>query len=92
MKEIWTNFLNVVGKAWWIEVTTESPRCAYYFGPFPSDREAEAEKSGYVEDLETEGAQGISVVIKRCKPGKLTIVYDDGAGLNSSGKTSPAFG
>lgn len=86
MKEIWTNILNTFGQAWWVEVTTEMPRCTYYFGPFTSDSEAESAKSGYVDDLEQEGAQGIRVVIKRCKPGQLTI-YDDT--LDSSLPKSP---
>lgn len=89
MKELWTNVLNAFGKAWWVEIVTESPRCTYYFGPFASSTEAESAKSGYIEDLEQEGAQGIKLAIKRCKPEKLTIF--DEADVNSWGKSKPAF-
>ncbi|MDX2216631.1 MAG: DUF1816 domain-containing protein [Oculatellaceae cyanobacterium bins.114] len=81
MSEIWTNVLNTVGLAWWVEVITETPRCTYYFGPFSSSKEAEASQNGYVEDLEQEGAQGIKVNIKRCKPSSLTI-YDEFSEVN----------
>ncbi|NEQ27591.1 MAG: DUF1816 domain-containing protein, partial [Microcoleus sp. SIO2G3] len=27
MKEIWITILEALGKAWWVEVTTEAPRC-----------------------------------------------------------------
>lgn len=76
MKEIWTSILQTVGAAWWVEIKTDSPRCTYYFGPFASAGEAEEHKGGYVEDLVQEGAQGIRLSIKRCKPSKLTI-YDE---------------
>ncbi|NJN85356.1 MAG: DUF1816 domain-containing protein [Leptolyngbyaceae cyanobacterium SL_7_1] len=73
MKEIWTDILQTLGQAWWIEVMTEAPRCTYYFGPFSSHEEAQDETAGYLEDLTIEGAQGIKTEIKRCKPGQLTI-------------------
>jgi hypothetical protein len=76
MKETWTSILQTVGAAWWVEIVTDSPRCTYYFGPFASATEAEQHKGGYVEDLVQEGAQGIKLSIKRCKPHKLTI-YDE---------------
>jgi hypothetical protein len=78
MQEPLINLLNLVGLAWWIEVTTETPRCTYYFGPFTGYKEAVASKAGYLEDLAQEGAQGINVVIKRCKPDKLTVSDDMG--------------
>ena len=40
--------------------------------------EAEAAKAGYVEDIENEDAQGISVLIQRCKPVNLTVADDLG--------------
>lgn len=58
---------------WWVEVVTESPRCTYYFGPFDSDKEASSNTNGYIEDLESEGAQRVSIEIKRCQPTELTI-------------------
>lgn len=76
MKEVLTSFLNGLGLACWVEIVTEKPRCTYYFGPFVSSQEAEAAKPGYIEDLEQEGAQGIRVSIKRCKPTILTIADD----------------
>lgn len=76
MKEIWTNILENLGFAWWVEVVTDNPHCTYYFGPFASASEAETHKPGYIEDLEKEGAQNIRATIKRCKPSQLTV-YDD---------------
>lgn len=78
MKELFTSLLNLVGLAWWVEVKTETPHCTYYFGPFGGAKAAEASKAGYVADLEQEGAQGISVSVKRCKPVKLTVSDDLG--------------
>lgn len=77
MNNILVNLLQAVGLAWWIEITTEFPRCTYYFGPFTREEEARAEKRGYIEDLEQEGAQGIVVTIKRCKPENLTIYEEE---------------
>jgi hypothetical protein len=76
MQESLVSLVDFFGFAWWVEVRTDSPRCTYYFGPFLNRHEAEVEKPGYLEDLQFEGAQGIAVSIKRCKPGKLTI-YDE---------------
>lgn len=78
MKELLISLLNFFGLAWWVEVVTATPRCTYYFGPFLTATEANAAKVGYIEDLEHEGAQGIKVVVKRCKPGNLTIADDLG--------------
>ena len=73
MKELLISLLNAFGFAFWVEILTETPNCTYYFGPFISQQQAQASKSGYLEDLEAEGAQGIKVKIKRCKPNTLTI-------------------
>ncbi len=78
MKEFLISLLNFFGLAWWVEVKTSAPRCIYYFGPFLTSQEAEAAKAGYVEDIETEGAEGLSVSIYRCKPIDLTIADDLG--------------
>jgi len=86
MNEIWTTILHTLGIAWWVEVTTESPRCTYYFGPFASSKEANDSKQGYVDDLAQEGAQGIKVELKRCKPSRLTISEDT---LETSERMSP---
>lgn len=76
VKESLTSLFHSLGWAWWVEIVTHNPRCTYYFGPFLSSKEADAAKSGYVEDLEQEGAQGIVVKIQRCKPENLTIAED----------------
>jgi hypothetical protein len=72
---IWTDILNFVGQAWWIEIFTAQPKCTYYFGPFAKIEEAQTEIEGYIKDLEHESAQGIRTQIKRCKPNLLTIEH-----------------
>ncbi len=96
MKPIWYNFKELlinafhnVGLAWWVEIVTQNPRCTYYFGPFLSSADAKAALKGYVEDLEQEGAQGIAVNVKRCKPNALTIADDLGERIDR--KVRPAF-
>jgi Domain of unknown function (DUF1816) len=74
--DVWTDILNFVGQAWWVEILTTQPQCTYYFGPFASINEANIATPGYVEDLESELAQDIQTHIKRCKPPILTIVHD----------------
>ncbi|HTL90647.1 MAG TPA: DUF1816 domain-containing protein [Leptolyngbya sp.] len=83
MNELLTNFLNAIGFAWWVEVTTDSPRCVYYFGPFLDKKMAQTYEGGYVEDLQQEGATNIKINIKRCKPSNLTI-YDERADVGFS--------
>jgi Domain of unknown function (DUF1816) len=75
LSTIWTDVLDFIGKAWWVEIFTERPNCTYYFGPFVNSKEAENAIEGYVEDLENESAQGIKTQIKRCKPDCLTIEH-----------------
>jgi hypothetical protein len=77
ISETWTNVLDFLGRAWWVEVVTERPKCTYYFGPFSDAKEAVIASTGYVQDLEAEAAQGIQAQIKRCKPDRLTIEWDD---------------
>lgn len=67
-----------VATDWWVEVTTISPHCVYYFGPFQTLDEARAAYPGYVKDLDSEGAQGIIVMIQRYHPKELTICADEG--------------
>jgi hypothetical protein len=76
IEEIWTNTLDFLGQAWWVEVLTTQPRCTYYFGPFSGVKSANLAVSGYVEDLEGEAAQGIKTQVKRCHPERLTIEHD----------------
>jgi hypothetical protein len=73
IKEILIKFLEIIGFAFWIEITTDKPTCIYYFGPFLTKKDAQNAQSGYIEDLQNEGTQGISVNVKRCKPQTLTI-------------------
>ncbi|MBD2450793.1 DUF1816 domain-containing protein [Nostoc sp. FACHB-152] len=89
MKEALINVFNILGLAWWVEIVTQSPRCTYYFGPFLSSADAKIALKGYVEDLEVEGAQGIQVNVKRCKPNNLTIAEDLGERIDR--KVKPAF-
>ncbi|MEG3436444.1 DUF1816 domain-containing protein [Pannus brasiliensis CCIBt3594] len=63
---------------WWVKITTVSPHCLYYFGPFDSFEEARQEQGGYLEDLEEEGARGISLSIERADPHALTV-FEDGS-------------
>lgn len=76
VKQLITGFVQSFTTPWWVEITTTSPSCTYHFGPFQSNAEAKAAYPGYTEDLNQEGAQGIVVVIKRCKPDVLTICDD----------------
>ncbi len=73
IKELYTGFMQELSTAWWAEITTIKPRCIYYFGPFETYPEAQSAYPGYVDDLDSEGAQGIVVVIKRCEPDNLTV-------------------
>ena len=57
---------------WWVELHTDRPDCLYYFGPFSSAPEAENSVQGYIQDLSDEGAENITVQVKRCKPSQLT--------------------
>jgi Domain of unknown function (DUF1816) len=73
---IGTDLLNLLGRAWWVEILTIQPKCLYYFGPFATGNDAHMAIPGYVEDLEGESAQGIQTQVKRCKPDQLTINFD----------------
>jgi hypothetical protein len=73
VKELFIGFIQGLRAAWWAKITTLTPCCTYYFGPFQTSVEARAAYPGYVDDLKSEGAQEIVVVIKRCDPTVLTI-------------------
>jgi hypothetical protein len=60
---------------WWVEISTAQPSCVYYFGPFESAEEAQIYQPGYIEDLQAEEAEGITVAIKQCQPQILTQEY-----------------
>lgn len=72
-KDIFTVLLDWLRLAWWVEVVTYNPCCTYYFGPFASDKEAKIHQDGYIEDLEQEEAQIITVNIQQGQPKELTI-------------------
>lgn len=59
--------------AWWVRISTTEPEVIYYFGPFDSFEEGKDSQGGYIEDLEQEGAVGISVEILWCSPFNLTV-------------------
>jgi Domain of unknown function (DUF1816) len=73
MKDLLTRSLNQLGLAWWVSITTENPRCCYYFGPFSSSASAAAHQAGYIADLAGEGATNIQAQVKRMKPEALTV-------------------
>ncbi|AFY87406.1 MAG: hypothetical protein CLLPBCKN_004514 [Chroococcidiopsis cubana SAG 39.79] len=77
IKQAFAGFRVVQETDWWVEIITTKPRCTYYFGPFSTHDEAKAAYPGYVEDLDSEGAQGITIVIKRCQPTELTICAEE---------------
>lgn len=76
MKELLIDLLNFFGLAFWVEIITQDPSCTYYFGPFLTAKEAHSAKVGYVEDIETEGANTHAVSVRRCKPSRLTVAED----------------
>lgn len=76
-EEFFTSYLEKMKMAWWVEIITAQPKCIYYFGPFAGSYEAQLSSSGYIEDLEQEEAQVISVDIKRGQPRELTIFGDE---------------
>ncbi len=75
-----TKLLGILGSKrkkenpYWLEISTEVPKCIYFFGPFDSPLEAKGSQAGYIEDLMSENAQGIQVELKQCsQPPELTI-------------------
>lgn len=73
LKELLIGFQQGLNTDVWVEVTTSDPHCIYYFGPFQNRREAQIACPGYIEDLKSEGNQGIEVIIKHCQPEVLTV-------------------
>jgi hypothetical protein len=70
---MFSDLLNRLGLAYWVELRTEQPSCLYYFGPFLSRPAAEGAIAGYTTDLEGEGARCVEVRIVRCRPSVLTL-------------------
>jgi hypothetical protein len=71
------SFLGFKGRQWWLRVETLRPHCIYYFGPFVSQQEALDLHRHYLEDLEMEGAEGISFLIEQGSPAQLTVCEGD---------------
>ncbi len=63
----------IIEFGWWIEIITANPTCVYYFGAFTYPWEAEWFKRGYMQDLEEEKAEIVSIKVRRCQPQSLTI-------------------
>lgn len=79
MKDTLLSLLGSLGLAYWVKITTDSPTCTYYFGPFANELEAKVAQAGYCEDLRGEGAQNIVVAYeRRRRPSELTITDDWG--------------
>jgi len=76
MQEALIDGLQALGCAAWVAIVTERPRCTYYFGPFLCRRAAARWQSGYVEDLEAEGARIVSATIVRCRSQQLTQLQE----------------
>ncbi|AFZ37092.1 protein of unknown function DUF1816 [Stanieria cyanosphaera PCC 7437] len=62
---------------WWVKIETTIPRCTYFFGPFDNLLEAKLFQPGYVQDLEEEQAQGITVKIEQRNVTQLTIIEEE---------------
>ncbi|MBR8840605.1 MAG: DUF1816 domain-containing protein [Stigonema ocellatum SAG 48.90 = DSM 106950] len=77
IQDIFVSFLERLEFAWWIEIATEKPHCIYYFGPFICPHEAQEAQPGYIQDLEEEKAQGITLNIKQFQPKNLMICEDE---------------
>ncbi|MEO0458234.1 MAG: DUF1816 domain-containing protein [Cyanobacteria bacterium P01_A01_bin.114] len=74
MKDLFSNLVGIFTKSWWVEISTDTPKCVYYFGPFNSEAEAIAAKAGYIQDLEQEGAQQLQAKVSRREdPPELTV-------------------
>ncbi|MEM9164744.1 MAG: DUF1816 domain-containing protein [Cyanobacteria bacterium P01_F01_bin.4] len=80
MKRLVNQLIGLYKKSWWLEISTDTPRCEYYFGPFGSESEAAQAQPGYVEDLEQEGSELLRVtVVRRQTPESLTVEYSEAA-------------
>ncbi len=69
---------------WWVELHTTQPDYTYYFGPFSSTGQAERSKLGYIQDLESENAKGITAKVLWCKPKQLTSFSDESSEMSWS--------
>ena len=74
MKNIFAKLLTSITQKHWIKVTTAKPSCTYYFGPFLTQKRAKSAQPGFIEDLESENAQGIKAEIQRCQPSRINLL------------------
>ncbi|MBD0344301.1 MAG: DUF1816 domain-containing protein [Coleofasciculus sp. Co-bin14] len=92
LKVILTFLLEWLGLAWWVEIVTANPCCTYYFGPFVSGREARFYQDGYIEDLEQENAEIVTVEIMQGQPKDLTIDGEESSEIfDRSGTAASAY-
>ncbi|MEM1308806.1 MAG: DUF1816 domain-containing protein [Cyanobacteria bacterium P01_D01_bin.71] len=84
-------FLFNSDQQWWLEIKTSEPACTYYFGPFDTEPDAQAQKQGYLEDLQQEGAKVLSAAAIELEspPQKLTV-YEEGLD-DQAPDPAPAF-
>ncbi len=75
--EIPTSLLEKLNLALWVEIITNKPHCTYYLGPFMCMNEAQKAQLDYIEDLEQEESEIISVNLKRHQPNELTICLSE---------------
>ena len=88
MNSLFNQVQSLFAKHWWIEISTDAPRCIYYFGPFKNKAEATQAEAGYVEDLRQEGADPHRIsIMKRPTPKQLTVEYPLTVQSASSTKT-----
>ena len=79
MNYFFDKFLNLLTKDCWIEISTYTPHCVYYFGPFTKKDDATKSYTAYVADLTQAGAAVLKLsVIKRPTPAQLTVDYSHG--------------
>ncbi len=92
MKDTLLSLLGSLGLAYWVKITTDSPTCTYYFGPFSTELEGQVAQAGYCEDLRAEGAQNITVTCeRRRRPSELTITEDWGGVMELRGNRMTAI-
>ncbi len=85
MREFLTAILEKIGKATWLAIETDHPRCTYYFGPYLNHEEAAAAQEGFLEDLKAEGATILRVDIEvRPTPKHLTVEAETVEGASRS--------
>ena len=58
---------------WWIKIKTNQSSCIFFFCPFDNFKFAKRSQDGYIEDLVTGNAFGITIEIAQCQPYLLTI-------------------